>query len=140
MPEAWVLRESQRQELIRSLIDKIYDEEDRDRERKPNEINDFFSKITIFVVDLLTHSDKVPHLLQSGFESWFRIEIYEPVRIFSRSDIEKNAIFAQLLEKHLISSIIGRHISELQRETMDDPEKILLAKSAMEEVPYPEGE
>lgn len=142
MPEAWVVREIGRQELLRDLMRQVYDQNDL----ISGNGNHFMFNLGTVILYYLHTERHLSHLLdpeaftEKGEKRWFNDKVWPRINSFSRTRIEQDALIATFLEKHLLPALLRQFSSELQRQEFEEPERIFKAKGAMEEVPFPEEE
>jgi len=131
MPEAWQLREYQRQQLIEELVRGVHDWAD--------ELCDpsFYLEVVAVIISYLQDRQKGvsnPEVDGKKAPGSFFSTVLPSITKFARTEAEGDVLVATFLEKVLASGL-SPFRSELQKQEMLTPEKIFDAHSAMTEVP-----
>lgn len=135
MPEAWQIREYQRQQFLETLMRKVYQFNDR-----LDEIGDkpiFLELAGIVVKYLKNRQDKAKarQINSDPVGFFFEREVLAGVRNFSHTPIEEDALVAIFLKK-VLNIALNPFRSELLHQEMTQPELIYNAPSRMAEIPF----
>lgn len=130
--EAFTKRGLERQELLEGLFRDLLSEEAR-----RDESTFLFGVADVISKYLQQRRHNSPRHVLCGVDesvSFCAGLALERIRTFSRSQMEDDALVAELLRKVVESETI-HFLVELQREESSDPERIFHEPSAMAEVP-----
>lgn len=128
--EAWQVRGSQRQDLIEELIQASYREE-AELDDKSFHLG-LASVIAEYLQDRRNEIAK-PDIRPDHFGFFFGA-VLATIENFARTEVEKDALVAQFMEKMMAAGLSPFQAALLEQE-MHEPEKIFHAPSAMSEIP-----
>ncbi len=135
MPEAWQVRESERQQLIEELVRGVHDWAD--------ELCDpsFYLEVVSVMIGYLQDRQKGvsnPWVDRKRAPGSFFSSVLPSITKFARTEAEGDVLVATFLEKVLASGL-SPFRSELQKQEMLTPEKIFNTPSAIAEMPIEEA-
>lgn len=143
MPEAWMVRESQREDLVRSIMQKVYEEDDKCKDLG-------YSKT--FLLDLAKRMTEYFIRRQEGLSSnlnytgkldrvgiFFNNHILFVISEFSRAPEEKEFMLVKLL-KNIINTGLEGFLKELLCLEIAEPEKVFNTPSVTSEMPLEQWE
>jgi hypothetical protein len=132
MTEAFMKRGMERQQLLGGLMrDLLMEEERREDPTFLFEVGDVISE---YLRQRRHNSPRHASREISEDISFCAGLILERIRVFSRSQVEDDALVAEMFRKIVESETI-RFLVELQKKEFSDPRLIFHAPSAMAEVP-----
>ena len=134
MPEAWIVREGERQKLIEKLIGKVFTYSgDKFLDEKQAADFEFYTARVVLQT-----------LNKRGFNwdanvddhEFFDREIWGPICSFGKTPSERNALLARFLEK-LLGSVLNHFHAELRSDEIHNTRAVFGTDSTMDEVPFP---
>lgn len=124
MPQAWMIRESERQQLLEGIRSRVYHWAD---ELDGMEVDTVLIQLSVWLsLRLLSYITSFPEFVPTNFDQ----RIFSLARVIegdigrlSRSDIERRQLIS-VLSVSLLKSGINRFSHELNRQEMDNPRLI----------------
>ena len=135
MPEAWRVRESQRQELFEDLKRRAFEKEEEEDGSHCFFLLLLSAAIARHLIMVKQRGSALniiifPWLFPESVSRFLTQEVLPKVKEFSRTETEADALLAKFLGEILQSGLNPFHAA-LMREEISNPQKIFHASSAM---------
>jgi hypothetical protein len=136
MPQAWLVRGSQRQEFIENVMRRIREKEE---ESETANWQKFLCDLVTVILLEMRENQITKRITEAGsgkaseVEEFFVFSILKPLGNFACTESEKKALMAEILEK-VVTSFTREFYCALVREECNNPMAVFRAPSATAEV------
>ncbi len=133
---AWQVREMERQQLLEDITQKAW-EFAESKMRLTDDRRLLASLVYWILIGLDLQNSHEPFIAINPHVEKYLTEVFLKVESFSRTEAEKKALLARLVEKHLVPAIMSQFYGDLQREEVSEPWKIFGTLYATDEIDLP---